>query len=233
MLDLLTNPATVWIVMGAAVLYAVARLGFGIRARFAPSRGRSASRTGTKPPDPTELASLLDETRTLATGLEASAATARTVAAELQADPSATVDPDRLDIALPPRYRGNQRKLERLPAPYGPLAALAARKAQGLRHRLFDPNWLPAQVREGTPIDGIYSRLAKDFDAAAVQARRLEKLIEEAAAGPQAGARSAATGTGPGHAPRASRVEAARRKLASGEIRLAAAVRRDPPPPEG
>lgn len=176
MLDFFSDPATVYVVLGLAAVYLVARLVIGVRFRF--GRGKRA-----RLPD-ADATALLADTRALALSLEAAAVSARTLGDEAATQPDAPLDLARLDFDMPVRYRGDVRRLEKLPAPFGPLAALAARKAQTLRHRLHDPNWEPAQRRDGLDGPAISGKLAHDFEVAAAQARRVERLLREAVPSP-------------------------------------------------
>lgn len=171
MLDIFANDAVVIGVMIAAGLYLALRVFVSFRWTVRRGKGRKL--------DDTEATAQRADMHALAVNLEAASATARTLQDQTQAAPDAPFEAGSLDFEIPIRFQGDLRKLEKLAAPYGPLAALAARKAQNLRFRLLDKNWEPAQRREGLDTSAIYGRMAKDFTLAASQARRAERLLKD------------------------------------------------------
>ncbi len=170
-MDFTSSNAVGYLIIGITILYLIARLFMGFRFRI--------KRPGNAKLSEAETAQLTAEARQLALTLEAAAATALSLAEETAATPDAPLDIPKLEFSIPGRFKGDTRKLERMAPPYGPLAALAARKAQGMQHRLYDPNWEPMQRREGADTPAIYRRLAREFETAAAQARRVEKLLHD------------------------------------------------------
>lgn len=170
-MDFSSDNTLVYVALGLTAIYLIARILIGFRVRI--------RRPGASTLAQADMTAFQADARELATALETSASAARALADETVAVPDAPLDIPCLDFRIPARFRGDIRKLEKLPAPCGPLAALAARKAQTLQYRLFDKNWEPAQRREGSDTPSIYRRLGKDFETAAAQARRLERLLQE------------------------------------------------------
>ncbi|MFM2045152.1 MAG: hypothetical protein RLY86_3728 [Pseudomonadota bacterium] len=172
MLDFFSQDTVIIAVVIGAALYLALRVFLSFRWTVSrKARGRKLEET--------EALSHLADLRGLILGLEAGEATARTLADQTAQTPDDAYEPQRLEFDLPTRFQGDTLKLEKLAAPYGPLAALAARKAQGLRFRLLDPNWEAAQRRDGQTTPQLYSRMAKDFTLAASQARRAERMLKE------------------------------------------------------
>lgn len=170
-MDFSADNTLAYIALGLTALYLIARIVMGFRLRI--------RKPGAKKLPEAEAALLQVEALDLAGVMDAAAARARTLAEETRDSPAEALDIGHLDFTIPGRFRGEVRRLEKLPPPHGPLAALAARKAQTLQQRLHDPNWEAAQRREGLDTPAIYRRLAKDFETAATQARRVETLAQE------------------------------------------------------
>jgi len=179
MIDFFADDTVIVAIIVATLLYVAARVFFSFRFGFG-----KGGRGKVKKMDDAEAASFLSDTRVLANNLEAAYATANTLAEQTRHRPDEPLDLPRLEFMIPGRFQGDTRRLERLPAPYGPLAALAARKAQTLQFRLHDPNWEPSQRREGLDTPGLYDRMARDLNQAAHQARRVERLLRDVAPSP-------------------------------------------------
>jgi len=173
MLDILGSDTAMIVVVIAAAIYLAARLFFSFRWTMRKGKGKGRKL------DDAEATAFLADTRILVTGLEESVAKARAMADASAGTPDQPLDMPALEFDIPRRYQGDTRRLEKAPAPFGPLAALAARKAQGMRHRLFDPNWEPNQRKEGLTTAQMYDRLARDLELVASQARRVERLLRE------------------------------------------------------
>jgi len=177
-MDFLSDNFTILAALGLAGLWLVVRVFSSFRVTVSRPKGKKLTDI--------EAAAYLADMHLLAVRMEECANKARQKA-DAARDPGggdAPVDLLALDFDLPHRFQGNLRRLEKLPAPFGPLAALAVRKAQTLQHRLRDPNWEAMQRREGADTPGIYDRLARDFGTAAAQARRAERQLREATPSP-------------------------------------------------
>lgn len=182
MLDLFSNNTVIIGVIIAAAVYLALRI-------FVSFRWTVSRRGKGQKLEDTEALGHLADIHALAVNLEAASATARTLQDQTSGTPDAPFEVERLNFDLPFRFQGDTRKLEKLAPPYGPLAALAARKAQSLRFRMLDPNWEPAQRREGLDTSRIYARMAKDFTLAASQARRAERMLKDTTDSPTRRAR--------------------------------------------